>query len=343
MARETEEERATIVGKLSLDEVSLSKLINLMRLFRDAVEYAHALLFRVGVEESEVKRKVTGILSNAWYANSAIKVAKLYKEQERIKLRKPLLYSVGCSSEKGNRNIRLVATDKALIKIPHADGRHEWIKATVKFGRRHLPLIQELMTGSYSYGAGITIKLKSKRENWRKVFRKRLYLYLNIPIELYLKYFEKKHKVQPDANFYAGFDFNVDRINMAIVDSYGRLRDVRNAHFPEVVTLPREKAKVIRQESLSRLLEYAVAHGVRYFAVEKLKRPSENHGKVGRWSLREYLQQMKILVKKVNGVLIEVNPAYTSIDATAVALSRRIDIHTASAYLIALRGIERYV
>lgn len=60
-------------------------------------------------------------------------------------------------------------------------------------------------------------------------------------MELYLKYFEEKNKVREGANFYAGFDFNVDRINMVIVDSYGRLRDVKNAHFPEVVTLPRER------------------------------------------------------------------------------------------------------
>lgn len=70
------------------------------------------------------------------------------------------------------------------------------------------------------------------------------------------------------------------------------------------------------------LVEYAVAHGVKHFVVEKLKRPEDCYGKVGRWSLEEYLQQMKMLVKKVNGVFIEVNPAYTSIDAVAVALSR---------------------
>jgi len=331
MARGREEERATVIGKLILDEVSLTKLLIVMRMFRDTVELAHILLFKKKLSEDEVKRRLTRILSNAWYSSSAIKVAKLYREQVRVKLRKPLLYSVGTRCEKGNRNIRLLSTDRVLIKIPHANGRHEWIESKVRFGN------------SYSYGAGITIKLKNKKEDWRKVFRKRLYLYLNIPASLYVKYFRKRVKVKPQNNLYAGFDFNVDRINMVIVDSYGRIRDVRNIHFPEVVNYDKDKSRVLRQRALSKLVEYAVSHGAKYFIIEGLSRPNSTRGKVRKWSIREYQQQMKMLVKKVDGVLIEVNPAFTSIDAIGIALSRRIDIHTASAYLIALRGIKGHI
>jgi len=342
MARGSEE-RATVVGRLILsDEVSLAKLLIVMRMFRDAVELAHTLLFKKKLSEGEVKRRLTRILSNAWYSSSAIKVAKLYREQVKIKLRKPLLYSVGAKIERGNRNIRLISTDKVLIKVSHANGKHEWIEAEVRFGKKYLSLLQELINNSsYSYGAGITIKLKNKGEDWRKVLKKRLYLYLNIPASLYVKYFSKV-KVKPQSNLYAGFDFNVDRINVVIVDSYGRIRDIRNIHFPEVVNYNRDKSKAIRQESLSKLVEYAVSHGVKYFVVEELSKPDNLRGRVRKWSIREYQQQIEMLVKKIGGVLIKVNPSFTSIDAIGVALSRRIDIHTASAYLIALRGIKRY-
>jgi len=337
------EERATVVGRLILNnEVSLAKLLTVMRMFRDAVELAHTLLFKKKLSEGEVKRRLTRVLSNAWYSSSAIKVAKLYREQVRIKLRKPLLYSVGAKIERGNRNIRLISTDRVLIKIPYANGRHEWIEAKVRFGKKYLPLLQELFGNGYSYSAGITIKLKNKGVDWRKVFRKRLYLYLNIPASLYVKYFGKRVKVKPQNNLYAGFDFNVDRINMVIVDSYGRIRDIRNIHFPEVVNYNRDKSRAIRQESLSKLVEYAVSHGVKYFVVEELSKPDNLRGRVRKWSIREYQQQIEMLVKKVGGVLIKVNPSFTSIDAIGVALSRRIDIHTASAYLITLRGIKRY-
>ena len=343
MARGREEERATVIGKLILDEVSLTKLLIVMRMFRDTVELAHILLFKKKLSEDEVKRRLTRVLSNAWYASSAIKVAKLYRERAKIKLRKPLLYSIGAKCEEGNRNIRLISTSKGVIKIPHANGRHEWIEAKVRFGKKYLPLLQELINNDYSYGAGITIKLKNKKEDWRRVFRKRLCLYLNIPASLYVKYFRKRVKVKPQNNLYAGFDFNVDRINMVIVDSYGRIRDVRNIHFPEVVNYDKDKSRVLRQRALSKLVEYAVSHGAKYFIIEGLSRPNSTRGKVRKWSIREYQQQMKMLVKKVDGVLIEVNPAFTSIDAIGIALSRRIDIHTASAYLIALRGIKGHI
>jgi len=56
----------TVTGKLIVkDEVTLAQLINLMRQFRDAIEYAHKLLFEEKISEAEVKRKLTGILSNA--------------------------------------------------------------------------------------------------------------------------------------------------------------------------------------------------------------------------------------------------------------------------------------
>ena len=37
---------------------------------------------------------------------------------------------------------------------------------------------------------------------------------------------------------------------MVIIDFYGRLGDVKNTYFPEVITLSRDKAKVIRQKSI---------------------------------------------------------------------------------------------
>ena len=214
MVRKAKEGRATIVGRLIIkDQVSLAKLINLMRMFRDSVELAHHLLFKQKLSETKVKEHIRRYLSNSWYANSCVKVAKLYKNQSKIKLRKPILYSLGVKCEKGNRNIRLISPNKVLIKIPHTNGKHEWIEGEARFGKKYIPLIEELIKGEYSYSVGITIKLKNKREDWRKVFRKRLFLYINIPINLYVKYFHKEYVVTPKHEHLVGFDFNVDRVN----------------------------------------------------------------------------------------------------------------------------------
>lgn len=126
-----------------------------------------------------------------------------------MKLKKPQLFSVGAKAEKGNRNIRLASTDKVLIKIPHADGKHEWLEAGVKFGRKHLPIVEELIRGNHSYGATIVIREKRGRRSF--------YLHLHIPLELYVKHMGKCSETRIVGHF-AGFDFNPDRICMVIIE-----------------------------------------------------------------------------------------------------------------------------
>jgi len=58
-------------------------------------------------------------------------------------------------------------------------------------------------------------------------------------------------------------------------------------------------------------------------------------------ALREFIQQMEIIVPKVDGKLIKVNPAYTSISAKIIVKDLGLDIHTTSAYLIAIRGLKK--
>lgn len=59
MGRRAKGERATVIGKLVFDEISIAKLLLLIRKFRDAVEPAHTLLFRRELSEGDVKRKLT--------------------------------------------------------------------------------------------------------------------------------------------------------------------------------------------------------------------------------------------------------------------------------------------
>jgi len=50
---------------------------------------------------------------------------------------------------------------------------------------------------------------------------------------------------------------------------------------------------------------------------------------------------MEIIVPKVDGKLIKVNPAYSSISAKIIVKDLGLDIHTTSAYLIAIRGLKK--
>lgn len=339
--RKGKEIKPTIKGRLIIDDdIARAKLLHLMRMFRDAVEMAHYYL-RHGIDFCEAKRRLTRFLSNSWYANSAIKRARLYQKQPYLRLKKPQLFSVGCKhkSVKGNRNIRLASTSKVLIKIPHADGKHEWIEARMKIGSKHLPIVEELITTGYGYGA--TITLKEKRG------KRRFYIHLHIPLRLYVKYMKKESKAKI-TSYIAGFDFNPDRVCMVIIDQRGTIRDIKNEYFSEITShgLPKERSKTIRREAIAKLVKYAREHGVKYFVIENLRKPKPKGSKKAKrkqskMALREFIRQMEILVHKVDGTLIKVNPAYSSVSARIIAKDLGLDIHSASAYIIALRGLRR--
>jgi len=175
----------------------------------------------------------------------------------------------------------------------------------------------------------------------------RLEIHVNVPLELYLKYMRKESKSAPTGHF-AGFDFNPDRVCMVIIDENGAIRDVKNEHFPEVTShgFSREKSETIRREAVARLVKYGRDHGVKCYVVEKLSRPKakgdkSSKRKISKMALGQFVQQMEILVPKVDGVLIKVNPAHSSTSAKMIASDLGLDVHTASAYVIALRGLKR--
>ena len=132
-------EVATVKGKLRFDLEDKAFLLYAMN-FKDAVEYAHSLM-RKGIEESKIVKLLTSrILNNKWYALSALRRARLYSNQPYLKLKKPQLFSVGSEDENGNRNIKFDATDTVRIKVPSASGRHRWITAKARLGRKHIPI-----------------------------------------------------------------------------------------------------------------------------------------------------------------------------------------------------------
>ena len=316
-----EKVRPTVRGRLTLNSpIDKAWLLLLMRNFKDAVEYAHSLMRKSTPEGEIVKLLTSRILNNAHYSHSALQRAKLYREQRYLKLKKPQLYSVGKGMENGNRNIRLHSTDRVMIKIPSATGRHRWITAGVRFGKRYLPIIEELVNGGIPYGAGVYLK------------DGRLELHVSIPLELYADRLRKTRERVKPAGHIASFDFNPDRICMVIeVTSHG---------------FPKEKARGLRLKGLVELVDYAWHHGVTDYVVEKLSKPKKKTGsksgnrKISRFAVREYLTHLKVLIPRYGGKLHLVNPAYASVDA--IPLSRRLglDVHTTSAYLLAIRALK---
>ena len=63
----------------------------------------------------------------------------------------------------------------------------------------------------------------------------------------------------------------------------------------------------------------------------------EGRGKQTKFIVREFLQQMRVLVPRVGSELHRLNPAYISIDAISLSKKLGLDIHTTSLYLLATK------
>jgi len=175
-------------------------------------------------------------------------------------------------------------------------------------------------------------------------------IHVSIPLELYVRHLGHNVESRKHGGYIAGFDFNTDRINMVIVDREGNILDIKNKHFHEVTSpgFSKKKAEDIRRKALAELVEYAYRHGVTDYVAEKLAKPrSKTHSKtanrkITRFALRQYINHLKTVIPRCNGKLHLVNPAYSSIDAIPLARKLGLDIHTASAYLLAIRYLKTH-
>jgi IS605 OrfB family transposase len=331
-----EEARATIKGRLELGNLERAQLLYTMRLFRDTVEKAHHLVKR-GLERKEVVKQLYWTIPNAHYAEAAYTRSLLYEPQEHLKLKNPLLFSIGKGArrEGGNRNVRIEG-EQIRIKYPSADGKHKWIIGRIKVQRKYLPILEKLK--DYTYSVAISFR---DRE---------FYAFISVPLELYGEIGEKK-RVNTDAQNIAAFDLNSDKINMVLLRDNGLLIEARNHHFPEVNStgFSEDRAQDKRLKALSELIDYAIEQGVGIFVFEKLKMKGaknisskKGNRKLSRFAARELLSHAEIMVKKRGGEFKQVDPAYSSKNARIINQDLGVDIHTASAFVLGLRYLHTY-
>jgi predicted transposase len=219
----------TVIGRLApISSEDHMKLARLAHDFRRAVLMATRMVAK-GVREVEVLRELRERLNKA-YADSAFKAAKAIVEgcsfnggnPLHIEVRKLFIVSEGEASRLGNRNVRFEGTDVVKVKYPY-DG--SWLSLRAEFGEEHLPLVGELVDLA-----------KRRRVSYRAeiVFRSgKVYLHLSIPIELYLKHLGKG---RGRGELVAGVDLNSDRVCMVVVDSLGRVRDLKTEWFSELAS-----------------------------------------------------------------------------------------------------------
>ena len=335
----------TMNGRVLFNEKE--RVVRITRAYSQVVKSAIRPLFD-GKRVDELTKEFYNILPNYIYLETALKQAKtivdgsLDREKEKIlhaKIKRFWFGSRGNKSDKGNRNIKFhVLEDHVLIKVKDPWGKRVFGKAY--FGKEYLPLLSELEELS-----------RRKEEGYGAVvsFKDYPMIHLQIPLWLYLKHFSS-----PKPNGYglfAGFDLNSDRLNVDVISKDGKVIANKTWRYSDVTRpgFPKGKAMALRLNALSQALNFLSRIGVDYVAFEDLflvkrrrfTRSKSGNRKITRFTKRQLLTHGVIKALRLCFNVVLVNPKGTtnSEDHDRVMREKGFDKHTASAYLIALKGL----
>ena len=319
-----------------------------------ALEYAGK-----GVSDSTALYKVAySVIGNKRYADGAVLLVQDIVKSAKalginlgdIRLRDWwLLQSRGSPrpEDRGNRNIRLISRDRVKVMLFNGSSwsRYEIEIRVPRIYNRLFEVVAELgMNCKLSYLA----RLLALDMSYNRVYCE---LQVSIPYELYLKY--RRRYSRPLGSNIAGIDVNVDRINLAIVDRRGILRDVKAFHYPSLAstTLKGEQRRSLVHKIVHETLKYAYYHGVSTIVLEdpeilsylKLRWIQGNERRNREYNRRVSLFKPSIIEKFVLHTteygfkVYYIDPAYTSKLAELLAKDMGLDKHSVSAYMIALK------
>ena len=247
---------------------------------------------------------------------------------------------VGDKSDKGNRNVKFhVFQDHVEVRVKDPWGK--WVYGKAYFGKEYLSLLHELeeLASNKEEGYGAVISFEEKPM-----------IHLQIPLWLYLKHFSSPKPV--GYGLIAGFDLNSDRLNVVVISKDGEIIANKTWRYSDVTRpgFPKGKAMALRLNALSESLNFLSRVGVDYVIFEdlflvkrrKFTRSKSGNRKVSRFAKRQMLIHGVIKALRLGFNVVLVNPKGTtnSEGHDRIMREKGFDRHTASAYLIALKGLE---
>ncbi len=246
--------------------------------------------------------------------------------------------------------IRVYEDGSALVTTYGYDGSKDRILVKAKPHRGYKELLGRIVESKEKYMPRVVVRDYGVRSGKLYV---RGEIHVSISYDFYLRC--AKRYGEPKGNLIGGVDVNTDRINLAIIDENGRLRDRKTFWFPEVTArgYPRNKAWSIIGMKIHEMLRYAYYHGVSTLALESpeiMGRLRLFWIKNGRRLHKDYNWKVSIfrsrIIEKVNmkapiyGLRVKyVDPRGTTRSREHNETMQRygLDKHTVSAYLIALK------
>ena len=215
-------------------------------------------------------------------------------------------------------------------------------------------LLEKILEERQKYAGRVVVKDYGIRKNVLWVHGE---VQITIPIDFYYKHMTRYR--EPRGSLIGGMDANVDRLNLAIIDEKGNLRDCKTFWFRETTTrgFPRKSARSIIGAKVHEMLSYAYHQGVKTLFLE-------DPGALGKLKLlwvrngnrrhENYNYKVSIFRSSVIEMIALKAPLYSIevkyVDPRGTTSSRKhdeimkklgIDRHTASAYLIALKGLKQ--
>ncbi len=312
---------------------------------------------KVGYEILPNRRYVDGAIDLVYgVIESVNELNRLYKElkiDEKVKLEDVkfnnwLLFQ--CEGESKHMNINIKIREDLSFRILTFDfeGNKSYVIVRPTIPKRWKKILQNLWFYMQPYYARVVLKQFGNR----KVMFTHGEIQVAVDYDSYLEVMRKYN--QPKGKNVAGIDVNLDRINLAIVNKGGELRDYKTFWFREVKArnVPRRRIWSITGERVHEMLEYAYHHGVNRIYLEDLsilgklkllwikngRRFNENYNYAVQTFRSKVIEMIRMKAPLYGIKTSYVNPANTSKIGEKLMRKLGVDRHTASAYVIALKG-----
>jgi hypothetical protein len=251
-----------------------------------------------------------------------------------------------------NRNITLKPNYEFHVTTVGFNGSISRVVLKPTIPRNYKELLDAILTRRIKYVGKVVIDGVGVRNN-------RLWVHgevqITIPLDVYYEYMARHRRNA--GKLFGGVDVNVDRINLVIVDRNGKLIDHKTFWFSETIArgFPKDKAQIIISSKIHEMLDYAYNNGVKTLFLENPEvlgrlrlmwirngdRKHENYNYKVSVFRSSIIEKITIKAPLYSIKVGYVNPRGTTNSEEHNELMRKygLDRHTASAYLIAIRGL----
>jgi hypothetical protein len=252
-----------------------------------------------------------------------------------------------------SRNITLKPNHEFHVTTVRYNGTTSRVVIKPTIPRNYGELLDTILTRHVEYMGRVVIDGVGVRNNQLWVHGE---VHITVPLDMYYEHMARHRR--NNGKLIVGVDVNADRINLVIIDEDGELIDHRTFWFSEVTTrgFPKHKAWSIIGMRIHELLDYAYRHGVKTLFLENPEvlgrlrlmwvrngdRKHENYNHKVATFRSSIIERIALKAPLYSIRVGYVNPRGTTNSKEHDELMKRYGLnrHTASAYLIALRGLR---